>query len=175
MSEQSLSPAEVKKILQAGLPQAEFKNRKVLLIVPDHTRTAPVGQLFKETHAWIAPQAKQVDVMVALGTHPPMSEEAICKRLDLTVEEKRKSYPKVQLLNHAWDDDRTLVEIGKIPSSEIRDLTGGLFEMEVKVRINRAALEYDELSSWGRRSPTRWSAFRGETNISSRGSAVRKS
>ena len=161
MAEKSLSPAEVKKILQAGLPQAEFKNRKVLLIVPDHTRTAPVGQLFKETHAWIGPLAKQVDVMVALGTHPPMSEEAICKRLDLTVEEKRKSYPNVQLLNHAWDDDRALVEIGKIPSSEIRDLTGGLFEMEVKVRINRAALEYDELVILGPTFPHEVVGFSG--------------
>ncbi|NBR72578.1 MAG: hypothetical protein EBT75_10910, partial [Proteobacteria bacterium] len=67
MSEKSLSSGEVKKILQAGLPQAEFKNRKVLLIVPDHTRTAPVGQLFKETHSWLGSVAKQVDVMVALG------------------------------------------------------------------------------------------------------------
>ena len=161
MAEKSLSPAEVKKILQAGLPQAEFKNRKVLLIVPDHTRTAPVGQLFKETHAWIGPLAKQVDVMVALGTHPPMSEEAICKRLDLTVEDKRKSYPNVQLLNHAWDDDRALVEIGKIPSSEIRDLTGGLFEMEVKVRINRAALEYDDLVILGPTFPHEVVGFSG--------------
>jgi len=161
MSEKSLSPTEVQKILQAGLPQAEFKNRKVLLIVPDHTRTAPVGQLFKETHAWIGPLAKQVDVMVALGTHPPMSEEAICKRLDLTVEEKRKSYPNIQLLNHAWDDDRALVEIGKIPSIEIRDLTGGLFEMEVKVRINRAALEYDELVILGPTFPHEVVGFSG--------------
>ena len=161
MSEKSLSPTEVQKILQAGLPQAEFKNRKVLLIVPDHTRTAPVGQLFKETHAWIGSLAKQVDVMVALGTHPPMSEEAICKRLDLTVEEKRKSYPNVQLLNHAWDDDRALVEIGKIPSIEIRDLTGGLFEMEVKVRINRAALEYDELVILGPTFPHEVVGFSG--------------
>jgi nickel-dependent lactate racemase len=161
MAEKSLSPAEVKKILQAGLPQAEFKNRKVLLIVPDHTRTAPVGQLFKETHAWIGPLAKQVDVMVALGTHPPMSEEAICKRLDLTVEEKRKTYPNVQLLNHAWDDDRALLEIGKIPSSEIRDLTGGLFEMEVKVRINRAALEYDDLVILGPTFPHEVVGFSG--------------
>ena len=48
MAEKSLSPEEVKQILQSGLPQSEFKNRKVLLIVPDHTRTAPVGQMFKE-------------------------------------------------------------------------------------------------------------------------------
>jgi len=161
MADPSLSSGEVKQILQAGLPQADFKNRKVLLIVPDHTRTAPVGQMFKEVHAWLGSVAKQIDVMVALGTHPPMSQEAICHRLDLTLAEKEKSYPKVQLLNHAWDDDRALVEIGKIPSSEIRDLTGGLFEMEVKVRINRVALEYDELVILGPTFPHEVVGFSG--------------
>ena len=161
MADPSLSSGEVKQILQTGLPQAEFKNRKVLLIVPDHTRTAPVGQMFKQVHAWLGPVAKQIDVMVALGTHPPMSQEAISHRLDLTLAEKEKSYPKVQLLNHAWDDDRALVEIGKIPSSEIRHLTGGLFEMEVTVRINRAALEYDELVILGPTFPHEVVGFSG--------------
>ncbi len=161
MADQSLSYGEVKQILQAGLPQAEFKNRKVLLIVPDHTRTAPVGQMFKEVHAWLGSVAKQIDVMVALGTHPPMSQEAICHRLDLTLAEKEKSYPNARLLNHAWDDERALVEIGKIPSSEIRDLTGGLFEMEVKVRINRAALDYDELVILGPTFPHEVVGFSG--------------
>ncbi|MEI7721439.1 MAG: lactate racemase domain-containing protein, partial [Verrucomicrobiota bacterium] len=105
--------------------------------------------------------AKQIDVMVALGTHPPMSQEAICHRLDLTLAEKEKSYPKVQLLNHAWDDDQALVEIGKIPSSEIRDLTGGLFEMDVRVRINRVALEYDELVILGPTFPHEVVGFSG--------------
>ena len=161
MADPSLSSGEVKQILQAGLPQAEFRNRKVLLIVPDHTRTAPVGQIFQEVHASLGSVAKQIDVMVALGTHPPMSQEAICHRLDLTLAEKEKSYPKVQLLNHAWDDERALVEIGKIPSSEIRDLTGGLFEMEVKVRINRVALEYDELVILGPTFPHEVVGFSG--------------
>ena len=161
MSEKSLSPADVKKILQAGLPQGEFKNRKVLLIVPDHTRTAPVGQMFQETYQWLSPVAKQIDVMVALGTHPPMSQEAICHRLGLSTEEKAKSYPEVKLLNHAWDDDKALVEVGKIASSEIRDLTDGLFEMEVKVRINRAALEYDDLIILGPTFPHEVVGFSG--------------
>ena len=161
MAEKSLSPEEVKQILQSGLPQDEFKNRKVLLIVPDHTRTAPVGQMFKEVHAWLGSVAKQIDVMVALGTHPPMSQEAICHRLDLTLAEKEKLYPNVRLLNHAWNDDRALVEIGKIPSSEIRDLTGGIFEMEVKVRINQAALDYDELVILGPTFPHEVVGFSG--------------
>ena len=161
MAGASLSADEVRKILRAGLPQESFRGRRVLLIVPDHTRTAPVGQLFREVHAWIGSLAKEVDVMVALGTHPPMSEEAICHRLDLTPEQKNKEYPKVKLLNHAWDDDKVLAEIGKIPASEIRDLTGGLFEMEVRVRINRAALEYDELVILGPTFPHEVVGFSG--------------
>ena len=69
MADPSLSSGEVKQILQAGLPQAEFRNRKVLLIVPDHTRTAPVGQMFQEVHASLGSVAKQIDVMVALGNN----------------------------------------------------------------------------------------------------------
>ena len=161
MAGASLSADEVRKILQAGLPQESFRGRRVLLIVPDHTRTVPVGQLFREVHAWIGTLAKEVDVMVALGTHPPMSQEAICHRLDLTPEQKSKEYPKVKLLNHAWDDDKVLAEIGKIPASEIRDLTGGLFEMEVRVRINRAALEYDELVILGPTFPHEVVGFSG--------------
>ena len=161
MAGASLSADEVRKILRAGLPQESFRGRRVLLIVPDHTRTAPVGQLFREVHAWIGSLAKEVDVMVALGTHPPMSQEAICHRLDLTPEQKNKEYAKVKLLNHAWDDDKVLAEIGKIPASEIRDLTGGLFEMEVRVRINRAALEYDELVILGPTFPHEVVGFSG--------------
>ena len=161
MAGASLSADEVRKILRTGLPQDSFRDQRVLLIVPDHTRTAPVGQLFREVHAWIGTLAKEVDVMVALGTHPPMSQEAICHRLDLTPEQKTKEYPKVKLLNHAWDDDKVLAEIGKIPASEIRDLTGGLFEMEVRVRINRAALEYDELVILGPTFPHEVVGFSG--------------
>jgi len=161
MGASGLGRADVRKIIRESLPAESFQGKKVLLIVPDHTRTAPVGLLFKEVHDWIGPVARQVDVMVALGTHPPMSEEAICRRLDLTPADKRNFYPNVTLLNHAWDNDQALAEIGKIPASEIRELTGRLFEMEVKVRINRAALEYDELVILGPTFPHEVVGFSG--------------
>lgn len=161
MAMSGLGQAEVRNVLREGLPVEFFRGKKVLVIVPDHTRTAPVGLLFKEVHDWIGPVARQVDVMVALGTHPAMTQEAICRRLDLSPEQKMKLYPKVNLLNHAWDDDQVLAEIGKIPASEIRQLTGGLFGMEVKVRINRAALEYDELVILGPTFPHEVVGFSG--------------
>ncbi|MCX6935968.1 MAG: lactate racemase domain-containing protein, partial [Verrucomicrobia bacterium] len=161
MSSSAISGDEIRRILRSGLPTEAFKGRKVLLIVPDHTRTAPVGQLFKETHAWLGPVAKQIDVMVALGTHPAMTQEAILNRLDLTPDEKTRSYSSVKLLNHSWDEEAALVNLGSIPAADIRELSGGLFEMEVVVKINRAALDYDELIILGPTFPHEVVGFSG--------------
>ncbi|GAB4177334.1 MAG: lactate racemase domain-containing protein [Terrimicrobiaceae bacterium] len=118
---------------------------RVLLIIPDATRTAPVGLLFQQIHAAVAGRVRALDVMVALGTHPPMSEEAICQRLEITAGERSSRYAGVQFFNHAWDDPAELALLGSIPAEEIRELSGGLFEMEVPVELNRRALEYDLL------------------------------
>ncbi|MCZ7640139.1 MAG: hypothetical protein M5U12_31245 [Verrucomicrobia bacterium] len=61
----------------------------MLLIIPDHTRTAPVGLMFKALHAQLGEVTRALDVLVALGTHPPMSEAAICQRLELSEAERR--------------------------------------------------------------------------------------
>ena len=38
--------------------------------------------------------------MFALGTHPPMSEEAMCARLEITSGERAGKYGVVRLFNH---------------------------------------------------------------------------
>src|SRR4051812_26242989 len=70
----------------------EYRGKRVLLIVPDGTRTAPVGLLFKTLHAQIASATRAFDVLIALGTHQPMSEEAICERLEISELERRQQY-----------------------------------------------------------------------------------
>ena len=84
----------------------------MLLIVPDGTRTAPIGLVFKALFAHIGTVTAQLDIMIALGTHQPMSEEAICQRLEISLEERRGTYGKVAFHNHAWDKPAALREIG---------------------------------------------------------------
>jgi nickel-dependent lactate racemase len=86
-----------------------------------------------------------VDVLVALGTHQPMSEEAICHRLEITTSQRREEFRRVRFFNHAWNDPSALANIGVIPAEEIRALSGGLFEMEVPVQVNRLLFEYDQV------------------------------
>ena len=72
-----------------SFPEGTFQGKKVLLIVPDSTRTAPVGWMFQTLFKLHGKSAAAMDVMIALGTHQPMSEEAICQRLEISLEERK--------------------------------------------------------------------------------------
>lgn len=144
----SLTSAQFQSIAVGGLPAEEIRGKCVLVIIPDATRTAPVGPMFQALHAHATKSTHAVaaiDIMVALGTHPPMAEAAICSRLEITEAQRCSTYADVKFFNHAWDDPAALREIGVIPSETIRKLSGGLFEMEVPVTINRLLFEYDLL------------------------------
>ncbi|MBV9659346.1 MAG: DUF2088 domain-containing protein [Verrucomicrobia bacterium] len=141
----AVTPEQVRDIVAQACPAKDYKDKRVLLIVPDSTRTAPVGLLFKTILAQIGAATAACDVIIALGTHQPMSEEAICARLEITPEERREKYGRVQLFNHEWDNPAALKTVGGITSDEISALTGGLFAMDVEVKINRRVFDYDQL------------------------------
>jgi lactate racemase len=140
-----LSEDEARDVAARLLCPLPLDGKKVLLIVPDGTRTAPVGLMFRIIHELIGEQVRRLDVMIALGTHQPMSEEAINGRLEISAAERATRYADVSIYNHSWDDAASLQSIGAIPKAEIRELSGGLFEMDVNVQINRRVLEYDLL------------------------------
>jgi nickel-dependent lactate racemase len=140
----ALADAQVAEIVARAGPPERYRGRRVLLVVPDHTRTAPVGLLFRSLHRQLS-AAAAFDVLVALGTHPSMSEEAVCRRLEISPGERRGAYRNVRFFNHEWDNPAALKEIGVIPANEIRDLTDGLFSMDVPVEINRLVFDYDQV------------------------------
>ncbi|MFQ3169162.1 MAG: nickel-dependent lactate racemase, partial [Limisphaerales bacterium] len=140
-----LTAEQARAVVAKAMPEDDFRNRKVLLIVPDSTRTAPVGTMFKAIHDQIGGTAAALDVMIALGTHQAMSEEAIEQRLELTHDERTGRYAAVQFFNHAWDDPGALRNIGTLTAEEISDLSGGLFEMDVPVEVNAKLFDYDQI------------------------------
>lgn len=140
-----VTPEQVAEVVAKACPRDAYHNQQVLCIVPDGTRTAPVGLLFKTLHAQLGEATRKLDVMIALGTHQPMSEEAICQRLDLSADERRGLYRNVNFFNHAWDNPAALKEVGVISADEISQLTNGLFAMEVPVEINKMVFDYDQV------------------------------
>ena len=134
-----------RRIVEEGLAPLDLAGKRVLLVVPDGTRTAPVGMMFRLIHEAVGARVAALDVMIALGTHPPMDEAAIRQRLEITAEERVGRYGAVRFFNHAWDDPAALVRLGTIPAAEIDDLSEGRFAMDVGVTINRMALEVDQI------------------------------
>ncbi len=140
-----LSAGEARSIALDALSPVNTSGRRVLVIIPDHTRTAPIGQLFRLIHEAWAEQAEKLDALIALGTHPPMSEEMIYQRVEITPEEHQDKFPKVRFFNHLWKDPNALVQIGSLSAAEIGAITGGLFELEVPITVNRLVFDYDLL------------------------------
>src|SRR5437870_2508323 len=141
----ALTNAQVRDLVEEACPAKDYRNKKVLLIVPDGTRSAPVGLLFQTLHGQMGEVTKAFDVLVALGTHQPMSETAICQRLEISEAERRETYHGVRFYNHAWNDPAALKRIGVIPAEEINRLSNGLFAMEVPVDVNRMVFDYDQI------------------------------
>src|SRR4051812_14930491 len=141
----SLADLQIAEVIYRACPQSEFRNKSVLLIVPDGTRTAPVGTMFRALHACIGEVAKAFDVLIALGTHQPMSEQAICGRLEISEQQRREDYGSVRFFNHEWNNPAALKRIGTLSAEEVSQLTSGLFSMDVPVEINRKVFEYDKI------------------------------
>jgi lactate racemase len=142
---QPLTPDQVRAFVARACPADAFRGRRVCLIIPDGTRTAPVGLMFQTLFAQLAGAVRRFDVMIALGTHPPMPADAINARVGITAEERATTYREVEFINHEWDNPAALRHLGDIPADAIRELTGGLFAMDVPVHVNRRLFDYDHV------------------------------
>lgn len=146
-AEAVLADDAVRSALHAGLA-GRFAGARVLALIPDHTRTAPLPLLFR----WVAEalaDARALDVMVALGTHPPLSETALRQLVGLEGAADAERHAHIGLLNHAWDTPGALAQIGTIERAQVQAIAGDLWHPslggDVPVRINRRIFDYDHV------------------------------
>ena len=123
-----------------------FTRQRVLVLVPDHTRTIPLPTLLGSVVAALD-DAASVTVMVALGTHPPLSE---AKLSDLTgLPSSGGASPRVRVVNHGWYEQGALVSVGAVAADAVRRLAGKTWHEtlagDVDVLLNRAVLEHDHV------------------------------
>jgi nickel-dependent lactate racemase len=140
-----LSNLEIEQQLVNGLESLPLANKRVLVIIPDGTRTMPLPLCFRLLVKHLRPRAKQITFLIALGTHPPLREEAILKMLGLTRAERLNEYGDVQILNHAWQDENASSTLGAIPADEIEHLSKGLLHQALPVRLNKFLVEDEHI------------------------------
>lgn len=158
-----LTDEQIRNSLTVAL-EKQHTNQKVLILIPDHTRTIPLPQLFRYI-VEILHDTKQLDFMVALGTHPPLSEAHLCKLVGITKEQRQSKYKHIGIMNHAWEHPDTLTSIGLLPKAQIQQIAGDRWHHtlggDVDVNINKAILEYDHVIILGPTFPHEVVGFSG--------------
>ena len=143
-SDTVISDAELREYLKKSLEGKSLK--KVLLLPPDYTRmysgagkiTAYYYEMLKDTC--------EVDVMPALGTHVPMTEEE-CETFFLG------KIPFDRIVVHNWRTD--VVKIGEVPGSFVSEVSDGLVDTPIDVEVNKRIMDpsYDLIISAGQVVP----------------------
>ncbi len=74
-----LASREIAAIAREGLGRLALDARRVLVIIPDGTRTMPMPLMFEPLERELGPRVAALDYLVALGTHSPMSDEQLSR------------------------------------------------------------------------------------------------
>jgi nickel-dependent lactate racemase len=160
-AETYLTDADVARQVRDGLDRLPIDGRRVLVIIPDGTRTMPMPFVFETLEQALAPRVKALDYLVALGTHVPMSDAELSRHVGRTVAGGCAGDRRI--FNHRWDDPSTFVSIGTIPATEIAELTGGRLTADLPVALNRLVLEYEHVLLCGPVFPHEVAGFSGGT------------
>ncbi|MBE7474194.1 MAG: hypothetical protein DPW09_28195 [Anaerolineae bacterium] len=158
---QYLAESEIRELVETALGQVNLTGKRVLIIIPDGTRTAPIPLMFRLFYEYLGDSTAALDYLIALGTHQAMSEAAINTLVGLTAEERADKYARVNIFNHRWDLPETFVTLGQITPAEIEEITGGLMSQAVDVRLNKMVFDYDQLIVCGPTFPHEVVGFSG--------------
>ena len=160
-SEGFLSPDEFASTVREGLAALPLDGKRVLVLIPDGTRTMPMPQMFAALERDLLPRVAALDYLVALGTHIPMTDSQLSRLVGRQVLDGRAG--KSRIFNHKWDDPGTFVTLGTIPAAEIEELTGGRLKQDVPVALNRMIRDYDHIVICGPVFPHEVVGFSGGT------------
>jgi nickel-dependent lactate racemase len=156
-----LDPREAAAIARAGLQALPLDGHRVLVVIPDGTRTMPMPLMFETITQELGPRTKALDFLVALGTHTAMSDEQLTHHIGHPVVNGMAGAHRIT--NHRWDDPATFVTLGVIRREEVAALSGGLLDSDLPVALNRLLVEYDHVLICGPVFPHEVAGFSGGT------------
>lgn len=155
-----VSPKEVKgvcdeeaEIMQALLNPIGSKSLKELvgdpegktiaIVVDDNTRVTPAEKLLVPLIDLLKEygvKSSQIEVIFALGSHRPMTEAEMIKKIG------QKCYDKVVTINHEYDNDEKLVILGKTSQGTQVIINKAFYEADVKICIGNIIPQF--IAGW---------------------------
>lgn len=138
-----LDPGRIEEFIARALAADDYDGRSVCVLVPDATRSCPLPLLLRAVHRALHGRVGRLTVMVALGTHAAMGEDALAAHLGYPAGRAAEVYPDTEIRNHEWWEPGRLTSIGRIGADTVRALSEGRLAREVDVVVNRAVVEHD--------------------------------
>jgi len=138
-----LTDQMVRELVDDALAEVPLDGARVLVLIPDSTRTAPVPLMVRTLQESLEGKVAALDFLVALGTHQPMSDAALSRLVGAEVVDGRVG--RSTIFNHRWDLPNTFVHIGRLDADEISTISKGLLAQTVDVTVNRLVFDYDWL------------------------------
>jgi lactate racemase len=142
-AERNLSAEELRAIVAEAVEAARIDGRRVLILIPDGTRTMPMPTVFSLFQQLLRPRVRALDYLVALGTHPLMTDAQLSKHIGQPVVNEMTG--ETHVFNHHWEEPGQFAHVGTIPEHEIRQLTRGMMAQDVSVGLNKLILDYDQI------------------------------
>lgn len=142
--EEGLSRQELSSAVLESLQGRSLK--KVLLLPPDFTRFhSNAGLLTNLYYHALVERGAEVDILPALGTHVPVTEEEMDAMFG--------DIPHDRYLVHNWRTD--VVKLGEVPASYLEEVTEGLWHDPIDVEVNKLVMDpsYDLVLSIGQVVP----------------------
>lgn len=139
-----LTREELREALIRSLEGRTLK--KVLLIPPDFTRLhSNAGLITNIYYHTLRERGCEVDILPALGTHLPVTQEEAAVMFG--------DIPYEKFLVHNWRTDVT--QLGQIPSEFLQEATEGIWNEPISVEVNRKVMDpsYDLIISIGQVVP----------------------
>lgn len=140
-----LSTEEIGTLVEQAFADYPVEGKRVLVLVPDGTRTAPIPLMFRQLHRALNGRVAALDFLIALGTHMAMTQPQINELLGVTGQEWNTIFQGVKVYNHLWMEPQTFVSLGQISEDEVAEISGGMLRQAVEVRVNKLVTEYDLL------------------------------
>jgi len=138
-----LSGDDLRQIVTQAFESHKLEGKRVIILIPDGTRTMPMPQMFALFQEILRPRVKALDYLVALGTHPMMGDQQLSKLVGHQVVNGKCGDTNV--FNHHWEDPATFANLGTIPAAEIAQITSGRMSQDVPVTLNKLILDYDHI------------------------------
>lgn len=143
-NDKGLTAEEIGGAIAEAVVDLKGSGKRLLLIVPDVTRYHSNAGLIANLIYHQLDDCR-VDLLPALGTHVPMTEEECTDMYG--------DIPFDRFLVHNWRTD--IKPIGTVPADFVREVSEGLMDQEVKVEINQQIVDggYDLILSIGQVVP----------------------